>query len=37
MILTSGVLTRKVAMMPLIKVTDMSFQRSFCGPHARVW
>jgi membrane protein YdbS with pleckstrin-like domain len=28
---TSGVLTRKVAMMPLTKVTDMSFQRSFAG------
>jgi membrane protein YdbS with pleckstrin-like domain len=28
---TSGVLTRKVAMMPLSKVTDMSFQRSFPG------
>ena len=25
--LTSGILTRKVAMMPLGKVTDMSFQR----------
>jgi uncharacterized membrane protein YdbT with pleckstrin-like domain len=31
MILTSGVLARKVAMMPLVKVTDMSFQRSFFG------
>jgi uncharacterized membrane protein YdbT with pleckstrin-like domain len=31
MILTSGFLTRKVAMMPLVKVTDMSFQRSFWG------
>ncbi len=31
MILTSGVLTRKVAMMPMAKVTDMSFQRSFWG------
>jgi hypothetical protein len=30
-LLTSGVLTRKVAMMPLSKVTDMSFQRSFAG------
>ncbi len=29
--LTSGVLTRKVGMMPLGKVTDMSFQRSFAG------
>jgi membrane protein YdbS with pleckstrin-like domain len=27
----SGVLTRKVAMMPLVKVTDMSFQRSATG------
>jgi uncharacterized membrane protein YdbT with pleckstrin-like domain len=31
MLLTSGVFTRKVAMMPLSKVTDMSFQRSFAG------
>ncbi len=31
MILTSGLLNRKVAMMPLNKVTDMSFQRSFGG------
>jgi uncharacterized membrane protein YdbT with pleckstrin-like domain len=31
MILTSGVVTRKVAMMPLVKVTDMTFQRSFLG------
>jgi Bacterial PH domain len=31
MILTSGLLSRKVAMMPLNKVTDMSFQRSFGG------
>jgi hypothetical protein len=31
MIQTSGLLTRKVAMMPLGKVTDMSFQRSFGG------
>jgi membrane protein YdbS with pleckstrin-like domain len=29
--LTSGLLTRKVGMMPLGKVTDMSFQRSFAG------
>ena len=36
MILTSGLLTRKVAMMPLNKVTDMSFQRSFGGTPARV-
>jgi uncharacterized membrane protein YdbT with pleckstrin-like domain len=31
MILTSGLLNRKVAMMPLAKVTDMSFQRSLGG------
>jgi membrane protein YdbS with pleckstrin-like domain len=31
MILTSGFITRKVAMMPLVKVTDMTFQRSFLG------
>jgi hypothetical protein len=31
MILTSGLLNRKVAMMPLNKVTDMSFQRPFAG------
>ena len=31
MMLTSGVLTRKMAMMPLAKVTDMSFERSFWG------
>jgi Bacterial PH domain len=30
-LLASGVLTRKVAMMPLTKVTDMSFQRTFSG------
>ncbi len=30
-ILTSGLVTRKVAMMPLAKVTDMTFQRSFLG------
>ena len=30
-LLTSGVLTRRVAMMPLTKVTDMSFQRTFSG------
>jgi uncharacterized membrane protein YdbT with pleckstrin-like domain len=30
-LLTSGLLTRKVAMMPLTKVTDMSFQRTFAG------
>ena len=28
---TSGLFTRKVAMMPLAKVTDMSFQRSAMG------
>lgn len=31
MLLTSGLLTRKIAMMPLSKVTDMSFQRSIPG------
>ena len=31
MILTTGLLNRKVAMMPLVKVTDMSFQRSLGG------
>lgn len=31
MLLTTGLITRKVAMMPLVKVTDMSFQRSFLG------
>lgn len=31
MILTSGLLTHKVAMMPLNKVTDMSFQRTLGG------
>jgi uncharacterized membrane protein YdbT with pleckstrin-like domain len=31
MLLASGVFTRKVAMMPLVKVTDMSFQRSALG------
>ncbi len=31
LLLTTGFLTRKVAMMPLTKVTDMSFQRSFPG------
>lgn len=31
MIQTSGLITRKVAMMPMSKVTDMSFQRSFLG------
>jgi Bacterial PH domain len=30
-LLTSGVFTRSVAMMPLSKVTDMSFKRSFGG------
>ena len=28
MLLATGVITRKVAMMPLVKVTDMSFQRA---------
>jgi uncharacterized membrane protein YdbT with pleckstrin-like domain len=31
MLLTTGLVTRKVAMMPLAKVTDMSFQRSVAG------
>jgi uncharacterized membrane protein YdbT with pleckstrin-like domain len=31
MILTTGLVTRKVAMMPLSKVTDMSFERSLNG------
>ena len=31
MILVSGLVVRKVAMMPLAKVTDMSFQRSAMG------
>jgi uncharacterized membrane protein YdbT with pleckstrin-like domain len=31
MILTTGLINRKVAMMPLGKVTDMSFQRSIAG------
>ena len=31
MILTTGLVTRKVAMMPLTKVTDMSFERSLNG------
>jgi uncharacterized membrane protein YdbT with pleckstrin-like domain len=30
-LLTSGVFTRSVAMMPLSKVTDMSFHRTFVG------
>ncbi|RSN64826.1 MULTISPECIES: PH domain-containing protein [Actinomadura] len=31
MLLTTGILTRSVAMMPLAKVTDMSFKRSITG------
>jgi uncharacterized membrane protein YdbT with pleckstrin-like domain len=31
MLLITGLVTRKVAMMPLVKVTDMSFQRSAQG------
>jgi membrane protein YdbS with pleckstrin-like domain len=31
MLQASGVVTRKIAMMPLVKVTDMSFQRSTLG------
>jgi uncharacterized membrane protein YdbT with pleckstrin-like domain len=30
-ILTTGLFNRNVAMMPLVKVTDMTFQRSFLG------
>jgi len=30
-ILTTGVFSRNVAMMPLVKVTDMTFRRSFLG------
>ncbi|MFC5745012.1 PH domain-containing protein [Actinomadura rugatobispora] len=31
MLLTTGLITRKVAMMPLAKVTDMSFRRTIMG------
>jgi uncharacterized membrane protein YdbT with pleckstrin-like domain len=31
MLLTSGLVTRKVGMMPLAKVTDMTFERSLLG------
>ncbi len=31
LLLTTGVLTRRVNMMPLTKVTDMSFRRTFAG------
>jgi uncharacterized membrane protein YdbT with pleckstrin-like domain len=31
LLLTQGFFTRRVAMMPLTKVTDMSFKRSFAG------
>ena len=31
MLEASGVFTRKIAMMPLVKVTDMSFRRSTMG------
>ncbi|TDD34459.1 PH domain-containing protein [Actinomadura sp. KC06] len=31
MLLTTGLITRKVAMMPLAKVTDMSFKRTIAG------
>jgi uncharacterized membrane protein YdbT with pleckstrin-like domain len=31
MLLTTGLITRKVAMMPLAKVTDMSFKRTITG------
>jgi uncharacterized membrane protein YdbT with pleckstrin-like domain len=30
-IITSGIITRKVAMMPLVKVTDMTYERSVTG------
>src|SRR5215813_9276209 len=30
-IMTSGIITRKVAMMPLVKVTDMTYARSAMG------
>jgi uncharacterized membrane protein YdbT with pleckstrin-like domain len=30
-IMTSGIVTRKVAMMPLVKVTDMTYERSVMG------
>lgn len=30
-IMTSGIITRKVAMMPLVKVTDMTYERSVLG------
>ncbi|HSV66067.1 MAG TPA: PH domain-containing protein [Mycobacteriales bacterium] len=30
-IMTSGIITRKVAMMPLAKVTDMTYERSVVG------
>ena len=35
-ILANGLLTRTVAMMPLAKVTDMSYNRSVLGPAARL-
>jgi uncharacterized membrane protein YdbT with pleckstrin-like domain len=31
MLLTTGLITRRVAMMPLAKVTDMSFRRTIAG------
>ena len=31
MLLATGIVTRKVAMMALVKVTDMSFERSSLG------
>ena len=31
LLLTQGIIVRKVNMMPLTKVTDMSFQRSLLG------
>jgi len=36
-IITSGIITRRVAMMPLVKVTDMTYERSVLGQiHRRV-
>jgi uncharacterized membrane protein YdbT with pleckstrin-like domain len=31
LLLTTGILTRRVNMMPMTKVTDMRFERSFAG------
>ena len=37
LLLSEGFPTHKVKMMPLAKVTDMSFQRSAMGRAARLW